>query len=490
MAGKPLILEEWQMAIVGNIFGWLLHDGRRRYREALIFVPRKNGKSTLGAGIGNLVFFADHEPGAEIYSVAAEREQAALIWGIGRYQIQNEPRLAKRCTIYTGHRSIMNEEDGSSWKPISAEANTKHGANSHLILSDELHAQKTPELIETMITSTGSRRQPLILHFTTSDFERENSICNEKHAYASNVRDGRFEDENFLPVIYEAKLDDDFTDPEIWRKANPNLGVSISEEYLERECKRAKENPSYENTFKRLHLNIRTEAAVRWLSIASWDECGGPIDWEEMKGKECYAGLDLSSTQDITALVLVFPDYHNALLPFFWAPKENAREKQKKDGAPYLKWAREGHIHLTEGNVIDYSFIRKRVNELSKIYDIREIAFDPWNAKQLATQLTEEDGLPMIEFRQGFFSMNEPAKHFESLVVSRKLRHGDNPILRWMASNVSVKEDPAGNIKPDKTKSSEKIDGIVAAIMGLGCSMVATQQNTESVYSTRGILQL
>ena len=301
------------------------------------------------------------------------------------------------------------------------------------------------------------------------------------------------DDRVFLPVIYEATLDDDWTDPEVWAKANPNLGVSVSMEYLERECRRARETPTYENTFKRLHLNMRTQQDVRWLSLEQWDACGGdsigaggPIDEEELHGQECFVGLDLSTTTDVSALVMVFRDEDGVvtLVPRFRIPSDNAKKRENRDRVPYVTWARQGLIEMTPGNVVDYDVIRTRINELGEVFEIREIAIDPWNATQLSTQL-QGDGFDVVTFGQGYKDMTAPTKEWEKLVVSRKLNHGGNPVLRWMAGNVAVEMDAAGNVKPSKKKSTERIDGIVAGIMALGRAMLQPE-DTGMIYDTRG----
>ena len=486
LAGELFLLEDWQKAIIANLFGWKRKsDDTRRYRECFFFVPRKNGKSLLASAICNLVLFCDGEPGAEIYAAASEREQASLVWNASKQQILNEPTLGKHAKIYM--KSIVIPETNSFFKPISADAKSAHGFNAQLVCIDELHALGSSDLVEVLMTSTGARKQPLIVHITTSDFERV-SICNSKHDYASKVRDGIIEDPYFLPIIYEAKLEDDWTDPEIWKKANPNLGISISMEYMERECQRARDEPSYENTFKRLHLDIRTEQAVRWISMESWDDCAGTIHPRHLKGKSCFGGLDLSSTIDLSAFVLYFPGSH-ACLCWFWSPKENALEREKRDGVSYLTWERQGFMDLTPGAVIDYRHIRQKIKDLSNIYDIREIGYDRSNARQMCIAMAEEDELPMIEFRQGGESMNEPCKYLEGLLHARKIQHGDNPILRWMASNVTVRENHVGNIMIDKKKSSEKVDGMVSLVMGIGCAIVDLKPS-GSIYETRGLVTL
>ena len=275
----------------------------------------------------------------------------------------------------------------------------------------------------------------------------------------------------------------------MWRSANPNLDVSLKLDYLQQQCKKAQNQPSFENTFKRLHLNIKTSQDVIWISMQAWDKCDGEVDAEALKGRKCYPAIDLSSTRDTSCLILAFPldDDILALLPFFWIPADSAHEREKRDRVPYNTWARQNLLDKTPGNVIDYRYIRARINELSKLYDFQEIAFDPWNARQLATQLEEEDGFSLVEFRQGFYSMNEPSKEFERRVLQRKIRHGGHPVLRWQASNVMVMTDPSGNIKPVKPehKDAKKIDGIVASVMAVGRAMLNVEKT--SVYEDRGI---
>lgn len=478
MARRPFLLEPWQREFVRTLFGWKRRDGTRRYREAFLFVPRKNGKTAMAAALLCYMLFCEDEPGSEIYSAAADRKQAQLVQAQVNGMIRNCPAMRDRSTIY----KYAVEVDDRSYQPLSAEAGTKHGLNTHFVIVDELHAQRDRELVDVLMTSTGARTNPLVLHITTSDYDREGSICNEKHDYASKVRDGIVEDSSFLPVIYEASRDDDWTDPKVWAKANPNLGVSVSEDYLLRECRRAKEVPAFENTFKRLHLNIRTEQAFRWMPMDLWDGCNGAVDEAALIGRPCTAGLDLASIEDMAALVLTFrveDEYH--VLPYFWCPQDTAEKRERKQRQPYLTWARQGLLELTPGNTIDYRHVRKRINELSQQYQIREIAFDPWNATTIAQQLCDEDGFEMVQFRQGTVSMNEPMKEVMRLVRQKKIRHGGHPILRWNASNIAARADASDNVRPDKEKSAEKIDGLVALIMSIGRTMAGTDSQPELI---------
>lgn len=482
LAGEPFILEPWQQAVVANLIGWKRFDslGRevRRYRECLIYVPRKNGKSPWIAALGLYIFFCDGEKGAQCYVAAGEREQAGMLFRHAKFMVENEPELSSRCAIYGGNasagqsKSIVQEQDGSFLRVISADADTKHGGNTHLAMIDELHVQPNRNLVDVLRTSMSSqnRKQPLFIYITTADFSRQ-SICNEVHSHASKVRDGDISDPAFLPVIYEAKREDDWSDPKVWQKANPNLGVSKSWDYMERECKLAQQNPAYLNTFLRLDLNIQTDTDVCAIPMDRWDLGSEKFDESILFNRECMAGLDMSSTTDITAFVMLFKPIIEGgkwlVVPRFWIPGENAERRAVKDRVPYPTWISQGLITAHEGNRLDYGFIRKDINKLRERFNIRSIAVDPWNATQLALEL-QGDGFEMMEFRQGFGSMTGPTKELLAMIGAGQICHGGNPVLRWMASNAATLEDPAGNLKFDKSKSTERIDGIVSLTMAVG----------------------
>ena len=488
-AGQPFQLEIWQQAIVANLFGWKRPDGTRRYREAFIFVPRKDGKTPLVAGIINYVAFCDNEPGAQIYSSAGEREQAALTFRHAAGMIHRNPDLDKRCRVYRTYKSIEYYNGDAVYKALSADADTKHGLNAHLIVNDELHIQPNRDLIDTLETSTASRRQPMIIHITTAGFDKH-SICYEKYDYACKVRDGIIKDEKFLPVIYEIGEDDKWTEESTWRKANPNLGVSVSLDYLRSACKEAQEVPAKENTFKRLHLNVWTEQETRWLSMDKWNAC--PVADVNLVGCSGFAGLDLSGTRDITAFVMLFllnGFFH--VVPKFWIPADKAHEREKRDGVPYTEWAKQGFISMTPGDVVDYDFVINDIMKSFEQYKIDGVAFDRFAFESIRQRFlklgVKED--KFISFGQGFVSMSQPMKETESIILSGRMVHNNNPVLKWMASNVAVSQDAAGNVKPDKKKSIEKIDGIVALIMAIG--LATTQPEKQlSVYETRGALGL
>lgn len=483
-AGRSFHLADWQQKIVRNLFGWKRPDGTRRYRESFIFVPRKNGKTPFAAGIINYVAFCDGEPGAQIYSAAGEREQAALVFRHAAGMVHRNSELNSQSRVYRTYKSIEYGGGSTVYKALSADSDTKHGLNAHLVINDELHVQPNRDLVDTLETATASRTQPLTLHITTAGFDRS-TICYEKYDYAKKVRDGIIDNPYFLPVIYEADTEDDWTMEDTWAKANPNLGVSVEIDYIRQACKEAQQIPAKENTFKRLHLNIWTEQDVRWISSDKWDELAGKVDTDVA----CFAGLDMSTTTDLTAFVLAFQheeSFH--IKPFFFAPRENAIHREKKDGVPYLTWARENHIELTSGDVVDYDHVRKRINDIGKQYNIRGIAADRWNSTQLITQLAG-DGFEVVPFGQGFASMSAPSKKLEELILKGAITHDNNPVMNWCMSNVSIKEDVAENIKPIKAKKTERIDGVVAMVMALGLSIQA-EILKPSVYETRGALIL
>ena len=483
LAGQPFELSLWEKAIVANIFGWKRQDGTRRYREVLLYVSRKNGKTTLAGGLVDYVMFCDREPGAEIYSAAADRAQAGLVFEQAAGMVRQEPALKRRARIF--QKAIVLRNHSAVYKPISADAYTKHGYNTHMAIIDELHAQPNRDLVDALETSTGSRSQPIIIHITTADYDRP-SICNEKHDYACKVRDGVIEDEAFLPVIYETPRDADWHSMKVWKKANPCYGEALDPKYFKRKHKKAMEQPSFENTFKRLHLNMKTEQAERWIQLKRWDKCAG-LKKESLTGLECYGGIDLASNTDLAAFGLFFPSL-SAVLTWGWVPKENAHEREKRDRVPYATWAKKGHLTLTEGNVIDYDVILNDIGVLGTIYDIQEIAIDRWGSTHMQTKLMKE-GFDVVPFGQGFASLSAPSKEFEKLIIGKELQHNSNPVLRWNVSNVAIERDAADNIKPSKKKSTEKIDMVLAIIMAIGRA-TAPREEPGSVYDTRGAITI
>lgn len=488
--GRPFTLEPWQEKIVRDLFGSKRDDGTRRYRTAFIEVPRKNGKSTLCAGLALYLLVADGEAGAEVYSAAADRDQAAIVFEAAKSMRDASPLLSSRVEAY--RRSMVYPKLGASYKVLSADARTKHGQNPHAIIFDELHTQRTRELWDTLQTGKGARTQPLTVAITTAGYDFS-SVCREVYEYARGVQAGTIDDPSFYACIFEADEDDDWRSPETWAKANPSLGVSVSIEFLAEEARRAEHSLAYQNTFRRLYLNQWTRQQDRYIDLSDWDACGAPVDREALRGKRCYGALDLANTTDLNAFVLVFePDEDGAVhvLPFFWVPEDRMSERVTRDRVPYDAWVRAGFIEATPGNITDHRTIQRRICELRDEFEIAEIAFDRWGSVQISTGLQDE-GFTMAMFGQGFASMTAPTKELLSLVIGRKIRHGGNPVLRWQADNLIVKEDEAGNVKPDKARSSERIDGMVALIMGIDRALRHDSgDDGPSIYEDRGMVAI
>lgn len=487
-AGKVFELSHWQEFIIWVLFGWMRADGLRRFRTAYNEVPRKNGKSTFAAGIGLYLFFADNEPGAEVYTAATKKDQAKITHSESERMVKASPMLRGRIGIFRDNLHIVNT--ASKFEPLGADADTLDGLNIHGAVLDELHAHKNRALYDVIETATGARRQPLLFSITTAGHNRH-SVCWEQRDYATKILDNIIEDDTFFAYIACIDDGDDWTDPKIWAKANPNWMISVKPDDIERKCTKAKSIITAQNAFRRLHLDEWTEQEVRWLDLIAWDKCTAPANPDALKGRRCFLGMDLSTKIDLSALALLFPPDLPAgdwkALFKFYVPEENIRERVQRDRVPYDIWVKQGYITATPGSVIDYDFIKHDIIDWAKFYNIQEIAFDPWNATYLSVQLAEE-GFNLVEMRQGHRTMAEPSKELEALVKSGRFSHGANPVMRWMASNVTVRMDSNDNYMPDKAKSTERIDGIVASLMALGRGIVSTKH--ESVYSSRGIMTL
>lgn len=481
---QPFTLLDWQRdGVVKPLFGWKRPDGLRRFRRAGIWVPKKNGKSTLAAGLALYLLDADDEPGAEVYCVAVDRSQASIVFDHAASMTRSCAFLSKRLKVTRTTKTIANLATSSVYRALSSDVPAKEGLNISALIFDELHAQATRAMWDTLVYGGAARRQPLFITISTAGWDRF-SLGYEHYEYARDVVAGTVEDIGFLSFIAEAEKDDDWSDPEVWRKANPSYGVTVREDAFLEDFRNAKNMPSEENTFRRRRLNQWTEQYERWLTLEKWDACGGEIDLSDLDGRDCYGGLDLATTSDTTAFVLLFPDDEDGydLLAWFWLPRDTARDRVRRDKAPYDPWIRDGFITVTEGDTTDYAVVRRDINAIAERYAIRSLGLDRlFQGAQLATELMA-DGFDVKAFAQGFISMAAPTKAFGDLVISGKLRHGDNPVMRWMASNVGVETDAAGNMKPSRTTSSEKIDGIVAAIMALARAEATAGQ--DSIYET------
>ena len=490
--GKNFELLPWQDKIVRDLFGTLKPNGYRQYNTAYIEIPKKQGKSELAAAIALYLTCGDGEYGAEVYGCAADRQQASIVFDVAVEMINQCPALKKRCKILASQKRIVYLPLKSFYQVLSAESYTKHGLNVHGVIFDELHAQPNRALYDVMLTGSGdARKQPLYFLITTAGTDR-NSICYEVHQKAKDVMSGKRHDATFYPVIYGIEDDDDWTDEKNWYKANPSLDITVDIDKIRAAFNNAKENPAEENLFRQLRLNQWVKQSIRWMPMDKWSMCSYPVDKERLKGRVCYGGLDLSSTTDITAFVLVFPpedeDGKYEILPFFWLPEETLDLRVRRDHVPYDTWKAKGLIMTTEGNVVHYGFIEKFIEELGTQYNIREIAYDRWGAVQMVQNL-EGMGFTIVPFGQGYKDMSPPTKELMKLVLEKKIAHGGNEVLEWMVDNIFIKTDPAGNIKPDKEKSTEKIDGAIAMIMALDRA-IRNNGHQESVYNDRGIIVL
>lgn len=487
--GKPFFLLPWQEQIVRDIFGIVNLEGKRQFRSAYIEIPKKNGKSELAAAIALYLLYGDGEASAEVYSCANDRSQASIVFDVAKRMVEKSPALMKRSKIAAATKRIVNYRNAGFYQVLSAETGTKHGLNISGLVFDEIHAQPNRKLYDVMTKGSGdAREQPLFFIITTAGTDKE-SICYELHTKALDIMNGRKIDHSFYPVIYGLSDEDDWNDEANWYKANPSLGYTISIDRVRDAYRDALENPAEENVFKQLRLNIWTNSTVVWIPEHIYERGNLPINPAELEGRDCYAGLDLSSTSDITALVLVFPprteNEKYIVLPFFWLPEETLELRCRRDHVLYDVWQRQGYILTTEGNVIHYGFIERFIERLGEKYHIIEIAYDRWNATQMVQNL-EDMGFTMVPFGQGFKDMSPPSKELYKLLMEGNINHGGNPVLKWMAQNVVMRQDPAGNIKPDKERSVEKIDGIVALIMGLDRCIRSAP--ATSVYDERGIL--
>lgn len=490
-AGKPFKLLEWQEQIIRDLFGILKSNGYRQFNTAYVEIPKKNGKSELAAAIALLLTCGDGEERAEVYGCAADRQQASIVFEVAADMVRMCPALSKRVKILASQKRLVYLPTNSFYQVLSAEAYSKHGFNVHGVVFDELHTQPNRKLFDVMTKGSGdARMQPLYFLITTAGTDTH-SICYETHQKALDILEGRKIDTTFYPVIYGASETDDWTDPKVWLKANPSLGETIGMDKVVAACESARQNPGEENAFRQLRLNQWVKQAIRWMPMEKWDACAFPVNPEDLEGRVCYGGLDLSQTTDITAFVLVFPpideDDKYVIMPFFWIPEDSLELRVRRDHVPYDVWERQGFIFTTEGNVVHYAYIEKFIEQLGERYNIREIAFDRWGAVQMVQNL-EGMGFTVVPFGQGFKDMSPPTKELMKLTLERRIAHGGNPVLRWMMDNIYIRTDPAGNIKADKEKSTEKIDGAVATIMGLDRAIRCGNDSGESVYDTRGIL--
>lgn len=460
------------------------------YLAGKAMIPTHN--SELAAAITDYLLCGDNEERAEIYGCASDRQQASIVFDVAADMIRMCPALNKRCKILDSYKRIIYKPTNSFYQVLSAEAYSKHGFSVHGVVFDELHAQPNRKFFDVMTKGSGdARTQPLFFMITTAGNDT-NSICYEVHQKAKDILEGRKIDSTFYPVIYGAAEDEDWTSPEVWKKANPSFGITFGLDKVQEAYNSAKDNPANENSFRQLRLNQWVKQESRWLSMSKIKECKVDFDESELEGRTCYGGLDLSSTSDLTAFVLVFPpldeDDKYFVLPYFWLPEETMPLRSNRDHVPYDVWQKRGLLQVTEGNVVDYAAIEEFIGKLGERFKIAEIAFDRWNATYLTQRLEGEHDFTMVQFGQGFPSMSPPTKEFERLILEKKIAHNGHAVLMWNFDNLVVETDAAGNVKPSKKKATEKIDGCVALIMALSRALIHVGEHGASVYDTRGLI--
>jgi phage terminase large subunit-like protein len=463
-AGKPFILEPWQDEYLDKLFNTKRDDGLRQYRTSLLALPRKNGKSALSAAIGLYMLCCD-DIGAEVIVAAGDRSQAALLHTAAKQFVESSA-LSKRCKIY--RNSIVLPERNATMICISSEAGTKHGYNPSCVLVDEYHVFPDRELVDVLETGMGARSQPLTIYITTAGTDKLGP-CYKDWQRAEKIRDGVLKDETFLPLIFAADPDADPFIEATWKASNPNYGVTLKPDYFHQMSTRAKQSPSEEVVFRTLHLNQWVNSESKWLRHGAWEANAGEL--RPPGDRVAFCGLDLSSTQDTTAFVAVWPDDDGTydVYAHLFIPEEGADRASKADRVPYRQWAKEGFVTLTEGDITDYDAVRNHVLSFCEKNSVRSVAIDRWNATHLTTQLVGE-GIDVKPFGQGYASMSAPTKLLETLIIGGKLRHGGNPALAWQVSNVTLRVDDAGNVKMSKahSNSTSRIDSAVALVMALG----------------------
>lgn len=489
-AGRPFELDEWQKRdIIGPLFGWKNRDGTRRYTRCDAWLPRKNGKSTLAAGVALYLMWADGEPAAEVYGAANDKEQAKIVFKDAAAMVKGSPDLVGDIQIFK--QSMVCPTSLSSYTVLSSESENKDGLNIHGLVWDEFHEVKDQDLYDKLTTASGSRRQPLMFLISTAGFD-QTSLGYKEYLLDRKILDGKVRRDNRLVVIYEAGKDDNWRDPKTWAKANPGWGGSVKPAYIRAQFEEAKIDAAKEQAFRRYHCNQWTSSLTGWMDMDAWDRCAEQINLQGLLNEKCWIGLDLSKRNDITAAAALFrrgvkgsgSEVYTVLVQCFM-PEEGIEDREARDGIPYRDWSRQGFITLTPGNVIDYQFIRTRVQQWGRLYKVQEIAYDPYSATQLALQLQDEDGFTCVEFAQSMKLLSPPTKELHALVLQRRFEHGGNPVLRWMAENAVVITDSNENQKVTKKNSKKRVDGVVATINALGRSMADVQR--ESDYENRGL---
>jgi phage terminase large subunit-like protein len=478
-AGKLFILSDWQRFVVGSLFGWYAEEGHRRYRIGYVEIAKGNGKTPMGAAIALYALVADGEAGAEVYSAATSKDQAAICFNDAKEFVRSCKPLLNRLSL--GLANIGFLQTSSFFRPVSAEGRGLDGKRPHVVIVDELHEHPNATVVEKMRAGTKGRTRALILEITNSGYD-QTTVCFEHHDYSIKVLQGVIENDAWFAFIAALdKKENPFENPACWIKANPNMGVSVTRQYLEEQVREGKDLPSKRNLVLRLNFCRWTEASETWVDLDHWDQCNTHVQTSALRGRTCYGGLDLASVSDFTALALIFPPLESETLwqvvLRLYLPEAAVLKMKEKGQLPINQWIAEDLVTVTPGNVTDYGFIKRDVKAFRGEFDVKEIAFDRFNSSQLVTDL-QDDGAVMVGFGQGFASMSGPIKELERLYMSHRVAHGGHKVLRWMATNVVATKDAAENIKFDRAKSTQKIDGMQAVAMALGRAIAQHEGDT------------
>ena len=482
-AGKPMELMDWQKRdIIEPLFGWVDDQGHRRYRTAAIFTPKKQGKSTLLAALALYFLVADNEPGCEVWGCATDRQSAGIIYREAAAMVRSSPALSAAIEIIDSRNTLVHRASNSRYSVLSSDAPRAEGVNAHAVLADEIHAMRDRRLLDALRYAGSARTQPMLIGISTAGYERGKSVAWEWWQDAERVMAAPASNPTFFGRIYAAPEQDDvarYFEPKLWRVANPSLGITVSEKSFKADAEEARTNPSKTSAWLRYRMNVWQSADTRFFTPEAWAACGSaPL--EPLEGRECYAGMDLASTRDMTSVVFCFPDGQGGydFDPYFFIPKDTAAERAAKDRVPYLEWIRDGYVIATDGNRCDYGVVEQFIEEYAQRHRLVKLAGDRWNAASTFTRL-QQAGIAVEGYSQSLGSMSAPMKLLDTLVAAKKIRHGDHPVLSWCASNVAVRSDPNGNIAPCKVRSTEKIDGVVAAVMALGLASTAAIPETS-----------